>query len=66
MLLHTLSSAREWMDPCPIRGRRHEANDENYPTKANNYASIHGAVQSTECVVMLSRYADYWTWTAAP
>jgi len=44
MLLYIPSSTMGWMDPDPIRGRQQEANDENYPTKANNYASMYGAV----------------------
>jgi len=27
VLLHIPSSVMEWMDPDPIRGRQHEAND---------------------------------------
>lgn len=30
VLLHIPSSAMEWMDPCTIRGRQHEANVEKY------------------------------------
>jgi len=53
MLLHILSSAMGWMDLGPLRSRQQEANDKNYPTKANNYASIHGAAQSRECIICI-------------
>jgi hypothetical protein len=40
MLFHIVSSAMGWMDPGPTRDCKEEANDENYTTKANNYASM--------------------------